>query len=484
MSTSISLKSFILLLVFLPVLVFSQTGPGTFDSKTFNGVSISIDSLLAEEKLRGLSLAVVEDYETVWVEQWGITDIISGKPINEKTVFSTASISKPVTALVAAILEEKGKIDLSKPVNDYLKRWKLSDNNFTKNQPVTLYHLLSHTAGTTQHGFTDYYNSDDLPSLKESLEGRIPGYDEPVEVIFEPGTSWKYSGGGYTLVQMALEDHLNTPLHKLASEHLFEPLQMTRTSMIQPQETQFFKNVAKAHNENGTIIQTGIPITPQVAASGMWSTPEDMAKLLIEIQKALAGKGTILSQNTAKKVTEVVTIKVGGGWSYGFERFGYFGNQHWFSHGGANTGTGGYIYGTMEGGNAIAMFGNGPNSIREPIINTFRDKIISSYGWEKPFPDNNVPVPKKLADKIKGNYFNPHLDAEMTVEFDSTGILTISPFFTGPTAEGVYIGEGLFQFREFPNLITFRVNPENETFSLGLTRKGLNEVDFMFSKRN
>ncbi|WP_299366668.1 beta-lactamase family protein [Winogradskyella sp.] len=368
------------------------------------GDTLSIEQFMKKSGLKGLSVAVFEDYEIIWKGAWGVKydDIL----LDQQTAFSTASISKAITALLFAILEEKGKIDLKVPVNTYLKRWKIPSNYYTLDNPVTLEHLLSHTAGTTQHGFADFYEGDHIPTILESVQGKLPGYNKEIEITFVPGTKWQYSGGGYTIAMMALEDHLGQSLADLAQEHIFTPLGLMHTTMKQPNEAGFLTNTAKAHNESGEVIKTGLPITPQVSASGMWSNPTDMSVLLIEIQKALNGKKSkVFSENVARRITDRVIREPLGGWSLGWERWMAMGNLDWFSHGGANTGIGGNIYATMEGGKGIVLFGNGPNNVRVPLLDKFRDHIIKTHGWKVPIDQNLVkPVPESLLSEIIGRY--------------------------------------------------------------------------------
>ena len=352
--------------------------------KTYN-TFYTVDEVMIKYGLKGLSVAVFENYKLSWTETWGVKDVVSNGKIDVNTAFSAASIAKPITATLLAILEEKGLIDLKIPVDSYLKRWKLPNSKFTKDIDVTLEHLLSHTAGTSQHGFADYYVGDNLPTLVQSLEGNLPQNIQEIEFMFRPGSSWKYSGGGYVIAQVAVEDHLGKSLAELANEYLFYPLSLKNTTMKQPNEVGFLENVAKAHDYNGNILRTGIPITPQVAPSGLWTTPTDMATLMIEIQNALKGADTkVISPTVANRITEIVTIDLDADWSLGWERRYLFANYEWFSHGGSNSGIGGHIYATMQDGNGIAFFGNGPNNVRIPVLNLFRNSIIKSHGWSKP----------------------------------------------------------------------------------------------------
>ena len=127
------------------------------------------------------------------------------------------------------------------------------------------------------------------------------------------------------------------------------------------------------------MISGGLPICPQTAPSGIWSTPAYMTRFLIEMQNALRGAETKV---ISKAVARLVTTEVRDGFGLGWALFRRFGNRSWFSHGGANTGTGGYVFATLSGGNGITFFGNGPNSVREPILSQLRESIIKAHGWE------------------------------------------------------------------------------------------------------
>ncbi|WP_278550970.1 serine hydrolase domain-containing protein [Elizabethkingia bruuniana] len=301
---------------------------------------MKINQQLEKYKLPGFSLVVFENYKIVYSNQFGLKSVNSKEKIDENTAFSTASISKPITALLCHILEEKGLINLNDPIDRYLKRWHLPKSKFTENNSPTWKQFLNHTAGTSQGGFEDHYEGETIPTITQSLLGQIPRYDKEIEFLFTPGTNFEYSGGGYVIIQMALEDTLNKSIAELAQEYIFSPLGMKNTTMVQPNEKGFLTNVALVHDKDGKVIRTGLPITPQVGASGMWSTPTDLAKLSIEIQNALRNKNNkVISHQVAKKVTEVTAFKNAvGGWSYGWQKsFGYS-NYDWFSCNGSNTG--------------------------------------------------------------------------------------------------------------------------------------------------
>ncbi|TDE44515.1 class A beta-lactamase-related serine hydrolase [Flavobacterium rhamnosiphilum] len=252
------MKHIIYLLLLIVTIASGQTNKKVLSKErdySFLTDSLNIEQQLEKHKLAGFSLVVFENYEIVYSKQFGVKSINSKEKIDQNTAFSTASISKPITALLCFMLEEKGLVNLDDPIDGYLKRWHLPKSKFTENNSPTWRQFLNHTAGTTQGGFADYYEGDTIPTIKQSLLGKIPRYDKEIEFLFTPGTNWEYSGGGYVIVQMALEDTFNKPIAELAKEYIFSPLGLKNTTMIQPNENGFLTNVALVHDENEKVIK-------------------------------------------------------------------------------------------------------------------------------------------------------------------------------------------------------------------------------------
>nr|WP_314837941.1 serine hydrolase domain-containing protein [uncultured Flavobacterium sp.] len=486
-------KTFLLLM--LTVLILSCQTSKKIVSKnrdfTFITDSLNIEQQLEKHKLAGFSLVVFENYEIVYSEQFGVKSVNSKEKIDENTAFSTASISKPITALLCFILEEKGLINLDEPIDNYLKRWHLPKSKFTQNNSPTWKQFFNHTAGTSQGGFEDHYDGEAIPTLKQSLLGQIPRYDKEIEFLFTPGTSFEYSGGGYVIIQMALEDTLNKSIAALAEEHIFGPLGLKNTTMIQPNENNFLTNVALVHDEDGKVIRTGLPITPQVGASGMWSTPTDLAKISIEIQNALRNNNTkVISHNVAKKVTEVTALKNAvGGWSYGWQKsFGY-NNYDWFSCNGSNTGVGGNILATMTDGNGVVYLANGEKPNRFPIMNYTRNKILKVMDWNKASTDDIQEIPASLKEKLIGTYddFLYGQGMETKIVEKNNRLYVESPIlehFKGKNDnELVYLKNGLFRIIDYPNLLQFEFD-QGKPNAVILTRDNLsNKVQLIAVKK-
>lgn len=475
--------SFNLLAVLLLISTFTF-GQNISRKKDYNFLtdSLNIESQLGKYKLSGFSLVVFENYKIVYSKQFGLKSINSKEKIDENTAFSTASIAKPITSLLCHILEEKGLINLDEPIDKYLKRWHLPKSKLTENNSPTWRQFLNHTAGTSQSGFEDHYEGEKIPTLQQSLLGQIPRYDKEIEFLFTPGTDWQYSGGGYVIVQMALEDTLHQSIAELAHTYIFSPLGLKNTTMIQPNENGFPTNVALVHDKDGNVIKTGLPITPQVAASGLWSTPSDLAKLSIEIQNALRNKNNkVISHQVAKKITEVSALKNAvGGWGYGWQKsFGY-NNYEWFSCNGSNTGVGGNTFATMKDGNGFAFLANGEKPNRIPVMIQTQRKILSLMNWNGESDHENIQeIPLELKEKLLETYDDFLYSQKMVTKIveKNNRLYVESPIlemFKGKNDnELVYLKNGLFKIVDYPNLLKFDFT-NGKPSSVTLIRGNLN----------
>ena len=154
------------------------------------------------------------------------------KKVDRNTIFQVSSLSKIVSAAGVMKLVELGKIDLDTPVSKYLKRWKLPPSEFD-NEEVTVRRLLSHTAGLTDGlGYNGFKNKNSVQTLEESLTKAKDADNTEVKVGLEPGTKWEYSGGGFTLLQLLVEETSGQTFNDFMKDSLFTPLKMNSSSYI------------------------------------------------------------------------------------------------------------------------------------------------------------------------------------------------------------------------------------------------------------
>ena len=163
---------------------------------------VSLAQRMAQLNVRALSIAVVRNGKLDWARAYGYADREWRIRATPETLFQAGSISKPLAALAALERVEAGTLDLDRNVNDYLRNWKLPDNEFTAVHKVTVRNILNHTAGLTVWGFGGYARSAGMISTIDVLDGK--GNTPPIRVWKEPDQSWRYSGGGYTILQLLL----------------------------------------------------------------------------------------------------------------------------------------------------------------------------------------------------------------------------------------------------------------------------------------
>ena len=268
------------------------------------------------------------------------------------TVFSAGSVSKIVNAALILRLVQAGQLDLDADITQYLKSWSIPDNPYTKSNSVTLRLLLSHTSGFSQHGFADFQPGEELPTILETLNGTPPAKHGAVKLLFAPGTAMKYSGGGIMVTQLIVEEVTGLRYEDAARRYVFAPLGMGRSTFENPLP-QSHGNIAKAHNRKGTpvALPRGYEAMPEAAASGLWTSANDMAFLL----RALLADETFLRDNLRQ---EMVT-RAPQSWHGLGPRVNGAGDSLVFHHGGANDSYQSWIEGHPGQGNGMVVLTNG-----------------------------------------------------------------------------------------------------------------------------
>jgi CubicO group peptidase (beta-lactamase class C family) len=248
-------------------------------------------------------LAIIQGGRIVEARAYGVTDSGGGKTVDTTTLFQAGSISKSVSALGALHLVEQHKLDLDSDVNATLKTWKVPPNQFTSTKPVTLRELLSHTAGLTVHGFPGYAIDAPKPTLVQVLDSSGPANTAPIRVDAEPGSRWNYSGGGYTVMQQMMLDVTGKTFPEFMRETVLAPLGMVRSTFEQPPAPARAALTAAGHYPDGSEVKGRWHVYPEMAAAGLWTTPSDLARFAIEVQRAYAGRSSkVISQAMAKQM--------------------------------------------------------------------------------------------------------------------------------------------------------------------------------------
>jgi CubicO group peptidase (beta-lactamase class C family) len=250
----------------------------------------------------GVSIAVINSDEIEWAKGYGTLEVGGNKSVTPDTLFQSASIGKSLTAAATAYFVETGYLSLDENVNDKLVSWQVPENWFTKRKKVTLRKLLSHSAGMTVHGFRGYAEGEKIPTLLQILDGKPPANNDPIRVDKTPGKAFRYSGGGFQVIQQLLEDIQKEPFSVIMQESVLKPCGMTSSAyeLLLPEDR--IDSAATAHNINGIpVVGKWHNLAAFGAGGGLWTAPTDLARFAIEISKAYKGKSDkIVSQKFAE----------------------------------------------------------------------------------------------------------------------------------------------------------------------------------------
>ncbi len=311
----------------------------------------------------GVSIAVIDDHGIVWAKAYGVTTTgPGGSAVTPGTLFQAASISKPVVALAVMHQVERGRFDLDADINDYLKSWKLAASELQDGENVTLRRLLAHTGGITPGGFPGYARTAPVPRIVQILSGVAPATNSPARVVSKPGSEGAYSGLGYLMLQLALEDVSDKPFESILQETVLQPLGLDDSTFEQDLPAPLQARAARGHRSSGGSIEGGWLVNPELAAAGLWTTPTDLATLVIEVAKSKrGGEGRLLSSDITRQMLSRHQDEMGLGFVVGdSDPHGYFahsgGNQGYFAHFEmlADSGKGIVIMTNSDAGQALA----------------------------------------------------------------------------------------------------------------------------------
>jgi CubicO group peptidase (beta-lactamase class C family) len=359
---------------------------------------------MARRHIPGLSLAIIQNGRIDAARAYGVVDEGTRAPVTPATLFQAGSISKPVSALAALHLVEAGRLSLDGDVNAQLTGWKVPENRFTATEKVTLRRLLSHNAGVTVHGFPGYDAAGPIPSLAQVLDGVPPANTSPIQVDTVPGAIWRYSGGGFTIVQKLLIDVTGMPFPRLMQETVLAPIGMTSSSFEQPPAAARAALTASGYYADRTPVRGRWHVYPEMAAAGLWTTPTDLARFAIEIQETLAGHGHgVISPAMARRYLTVQKAPSGLGIMVDSS-----GRALRFSHGGRDEGFDAQLVAYAETGQGAVIMINANDNSR--FVVGLLNYIARAYGWPDSAPagppaaTRAAPIAAPLLARYAGYY--------------------------------------------------------------------------------
>lgn len=348
----------------------------------------------------GMAIAVIDNGRIKWSQGFGVTSIDSTEPVTDSTLFQAASISKPVAAAAALLMVREDELHLDRDINETLQSWKLSWNRTEGNRRITLRHLLSHTGGLSVHGFPGYAAEDELPSLIDILNGSEAANTDPVEVVSLPGSEYRYSGGGYVILQQMMTDAAGVAFPELLEHLLLRPAGMKHSSFDQAFPGKSGLVTANAH-VNGKPVAGGYNRYPEMAAAGLWTTAADLARLILSLQKSASGEDGSLFHPSE---TGLMTTPVSGNYGLGLQiEESDYGLR--FRHSGTNYGFHADMVGYLHQGKGAVVMTNSDNGhylVREVI-----QSIAEFYRWpDYPIvqPAHYRTLPAELLESYSGTY--------------------------------------------------------------------------------
>ncbi len=372
----------------------------------------SIKNKMSEYNIPALSLTIINQGEIAWSDIYRNIDFPESHQLNCSSIFQAASLSKPVTFLAALRIHSAGRIDLDKNIQEYLKDFILPQGKQTAENPVTFRNIFSHTSGISPGGYQGYARNLPMPSVLDILKGSAGVNSPAIEVISPPNETLAYSGGGYTLAELALEDIFDDEFSNIMKKWILEPAGMEHSEFTQPLPDSDSILVAKGHTQSGEVIEGGWRNYPEQAAAGLWSNSIDLAKFLIEIYKGYNGKSSIFSQSDIKSIISHER----DGHVYGF-LLNRSGDDISITHYGGNAGyrTGMTI--SLTSGKGLVYLINSDNG--EVLGNELLLSASQVYNW-KQFKQTNVQrqqVEPEVLEKLSGKYkWNNQIDLSITFD--------------------------------------------------------------------
>ncbi len=333
----------------------------------------SIAQLMLEDDIPGLSIAFVDSNKIAWAASFGFKNLSTSEEVSEQTVFTGASLSKPLAAIAALKAVESGKIDLDENVNNVLDGWKIPDNEFTVDEKVTLRRLIGHSAGIRNDLWSSYLPDEKVPTLTQMLAGQSPSVDPVTAVIFTPGSEVKYSNPGYSIIQKILADVYQDSFDDILETLVFRPSGMQESSFKQPMPAELKERRAVGYDEN--LKPYPYRLFPYKAAGGVWTTPTDMARFVITLLEDYEGKKNILSPAMMAEVFSRQRERLG------FSKiFNDNSEDLIFRHYGSNQGFTSYLVGSLLRKQAVIVMINSDNGFA--LLDYIARAVAEYYKWD------------------------------------------------------------------------------------------------------
>ena len=260
------------------------------------------------KKFPGISCAWIDAAGKEGSEYFGFADKEMQIHVDENTIFPACSISKFITAICIMKLHEQKLIDIDKPVNQYLEQWKLRTPDGTEST-ATIREILCHTAGILdgEAAFYGLRRGNPEISLIDILDGKTSYNNRPARSEKNPRTAFEYSDAGYCVLQLLIQDVSKKPFEDFAKETIFAPLQLKSTFFVSSKNAGLFETkMATGYDDEGNPIPGRFPVIPDLAASGLWTTPKELLEIAKAFVAAQNGENQLLQPDLAREMAKPV----------------------------------------------------------------------------------------------------------------------------------------------------------------------------------
>lgn len=404
----------------------------------FEGETQSTDLVarMAAHRVPAVSVAVIRDGTIDWSAAFGSARP-DATPVGCAHVFQAGSIAKPVTVLAALRMAAQGLIDLDADIEHSLERFHLPEGQQSTAHPVTLRNLFMHTAGVTPGGYEGYARGDVLPSDVQTLRGEAPSNARKIEVLATPDAALVYSGAGYTLAEVALEDLFDQPFDRLMRDWILKPAGMTHAEFAVPLPETRWDEVAHGFDATGNEIAGGWRVHPEQAAAGLWATATDLAHWLIEMHRGQRGDSAVFSTGSMRELM----ARPFDGHAYGFRLVGE-GDQVFLTHNGGTVGYRASVILNLASGDGAVFLSNSDNGI--DLAREFFAALARAYDWPV-FRERRVtrrPVRLEELAALTGDYVFDEQGWKVSVTIDGGALTLVFP--NGDRyAMSAIVGDGL-----------------------------------------
>jgi CubicO group peptidase (beta-lactamase class C family) len=332
---------------------------------------------MAYYKVPGVSIVMINDFQIEWAKGYGVLEAGKDRPVTTETIFQPGSTAKPIVAMVALHYVEAGDIELDSDVNDKLISWKIPENEFTAQAPVTLRRLLSHSAGIPYVPLHGYPQGLAIPNSQQILDGEPPANSQPVRVEIVPGAQFSYSNGGYIVIEQLLVDAVGVPFDVIMEDTILEPLQMDTLTVNYPLPENLAPIATSGHRVDGSVIPGGWHTNPEMGTGGSWwATPSDMARLYIDLMLTYTGQSEniISTEMAVEMLTPQIEDRSLGPW-IGDEG----GDLFYFGHPGHTDGYKSYVVGYPKRGQGLVVMTN--SDAGDKLYYEILNSVNNEYGW-------------------------------------------------------------------------------------------------------